>query len=184
MYIWISVPAIVLLLGALLLVPVRIWTTVSNAHGKWTFGVYAGFGFIRINVSEFIRKAGKKKKEEEPHDKPKKEFSLKGLEKAFEKGISALRYLKKKFTVKLFSISLRFGTGDAADTGILTGAAYTTVYGILGSIDRYFVLKKHEVRITPVFESAGIEMEFCGTFQLKLLYCLGLIQKIRKEDVK
>ncbi len=184
MYIWISVLAIVLLFCALLLVPVRIWATVSNRDGKWKFSVYAGLGFIRVNITKLIRKTQKKEKICPPPPAPKKEFSLKKIEQGFQQGIEVLRYLRKKFTVRLFSLQLRFGTGDAADTGILTGAAYTTAYGILGSIDRYFVLKKHEVRITPVFESAGIEMEFRGTFQLKLLYCLGLIQKIRKEDVK
>jgi len=117
---------------------------------------------------------------EEPEEKRKLNFSdvLSGISKRVE----ILRYLKKKFTVRLFSLRVRMALGDAADTGIATGAGYTSVYGILGLIDRYFILKKHEVMITPVFQGFGFETEFNGEFQLRVFYCLGLLNKIRKDD--
>ncbi len=161
--------------------PVRIRVFFSHRGGVTEKVVYAGLGALQINLTHILRH---KKKAEPKGDAPPKKMTFSDVENAFLKGIGVLRYLKKRFCVKLFSLKMRMGLGDAADTGIATGAAYGTLYSLLGMVDRYFILKKHEVSITPVFAGVGLEVEFRGTFQLRLCYLLGLIQKIRKEDVK
>ncbi len=184
MYIAVLILLFVLVLFVLLLLaPLRIRLFFSHFNGKTDFTVYAGLGFLQVNLSKLLkRKKNEKPKEQKETTPEKKKLSMKDVENGFLKGVEALRYLKKKFTVKLFSIRIRMGLGDAADTGIATGAGYATIYGILGKIDRYFILKKHEVSIIPVFQGMGLEMEFRGECILRLIYCLGLIQKIRKED--
>ncbi len=202
---------VAVLLGLLLLVPVRIRLSFSHTGGKSEGSVHAGLGILQFNLTKFLKKktAGSpvEKAKEKPPDKKaempqtekreskeepeedgetskKEKLSFRDIENALSKGVEVLRYLRKKFTVKLFCLRVRMGLGDAADTGIATGAGYAAIYSILGSIDRYFILKKHEVVITPVFRGVGLEMEFRGEFQLRLVYCLGLINKIRKGDAK
>ncbi len=177
------IAAIVLaLLLVLLFLPVWVQGSFSHVAGENTYSLYAGLGPIRINLTKLLKKERPEKAKEPAEEKKKLSFA--DIENSIQKGIDAVKYLRKKFTVSLFSLKVRFATGDAADTGIATGAAYGSVYSLLGAIDRYFILKKHEVVITPVFQGVGLEAEFCGKFQLRLIYCLGLINKVRKGDVK
>jgi len=184
MYIAIGILLSVLVLFALLLlVPLRIRVCFSHVNSETDFTVYVGLGFLQVNLSKLMKRKKKVKlKEQKEAPSAKKKLSLQDVENGFLKGVEVLRYLKKKFTVKLFSLRMRMGLGDAADTGLVTGAGYAAIYGILGKIDRYFILKKHEVSIIPVFQGMGLEMVFRGECSLRLIYCLGLIQKIRKED--
>ncbi len=177
--------AILALLVVLLFMPIKISGSFSYIGGEAAYSLFAGLGPIRINLKELLMKAKETPKTKEPEvEKEKKKLSFADVENGIEKGVETLRYLKKKFTVSLFSFKARFSLGDAADTGIATGAAYGSIYSILGAIDRYFILKKQEVIITPVFSGIGFETELRGEFQLRLIYCLGLIIKVRKGDVK
>lgn len=178
------IAALAFLFLLLLLVPVRIKLAFSHFSGQSDWSVHAGLGFLQINLTKLLRSAmnAPKKNAAEKKTGEKKKLSFREVENALAKGVEAVRYLKKKFTIRLFSLRVRMGLGDAADTGIVTGGAYAAVYGILGTADRYFILKKHEVVITPVFQGVGLEMDFRGEFQLRLIYCLGLINKIRKGD--
>lgn len=178
--------AIVVLLGflaALLFVPARVRVSLSYIGGELSYSVHAGLGVLQLNITPRLAKKKPKPQKPPAEEEEKKKFSFEDLEKMLSKGVDVLSYLRKKFTVKLFSLRVRMGLGDAADTGLATGAGYAAIYNILGTIDRLFVLKKHEVVITPVFQGMGFEAEFHGTFQLRILHCLGLIYKIRKEDV-
>ncbi len=179
MYIAIGV---LLLCFLLLLAPLRIQISFSYLENTPKYTLRAGLGFLQFNISGLLSRK-KKQPALEKQEKEKKDFSFRELETLLSKGVEILSYLRKKFTVHLFSLRVRMGLGDAADTGIATGAGYAAIYNILGTIDRYFVLKKHEVSITPVFQGMGFEAEFRGDFRLRLIYCLGLIYKIRKEDV-
>lgn len=177
---FVAIPIVVLLL-ILLFMPVGIKIHFSYLNGKFKPVIKAGLGFIQIDLSRFLRR--KQTKPETEKEKGKKDLTFSAMMNSFSKATDALRYLKKKFTVKLFSINVRMALGDAADTGIATGAGYAAIYSLLGTLDRYFILKKYDVNITPVFQGFGFEAEFQGEFQLRLLYCFGLFSKMRKEDV-
>ena len=187
MQIAIGIFVVLLFLFALLFVPARIRVRFSYVGNAADFSVSVGLGVVQFNITPLLSKKKsnppKETPEEKPKEKPKEKFSFAKLEEAISKGVDMLQYLRKKITVKLFSLKVRMGLGDAADTGLATGAGYAAIYNILGTIDRFFVLKKHAVVITPVFSGRGFEAEFQGTFQLRLLYCLGLLYKIRMEDV-
>ncbi|MBQ7036422.1 MAG: DUF2953 domain-containing protein [Clostridia bacterium] len=181
----IGVGGVLALFTILLFMPAKVSGSFSYIGGEVSYTLYAGIGPVRINLKKLLEKEKSKPVSEEiKGEKEKKKLSFADVEKGLKKGVEALRYLRKKFTVSLFSFKAKFSLGDAADTGIATGAAYGSIYSILGAIDRYFVLKKHEVIITPVFGGIGFETEFEGKFQLRLIYCLGLINKIRKGDIK
>ncbi len=174
-----------LFLLVVLFLPLQLRVNISRIADKTDFAVYAGLGPVQMQITPFLQKK-RQKKAEKPKEAEleKKTFSLANLEKGISRGIEVLGYLKKKLTVSVFSIKVRFSLGDAADTGIATGAAYAAIYGLLGKMDRYFILKRHEVLLTPVFEGLGCEGVFTCTLRLRLLYGIGLILKIRKEDVK
>ena len=173
-----AIPVLVLLI--LLFMPVRIKTNFSYLNGNFTCVIKVGIGIVQLDISRFLRK--KQRSQNKAKEEEKKKLTFSAMMNGFSKATDVLRYLKKKFTIKLFSIKVRMALGDAADTGIATGAGYTAIYSLLGTLDRYFILKKYDVNITPVFQGFGFEAEFQGEFQLRLLYCLDLLIKIRKED--
>ncbi|MDD6308777.1 MAG: DUF2953 domain-containing protein [Clostridia bacterium] len=176
---------LILLFVCLLLTPATIEMRVIHASGTHEVALYAGIGALRIRLGANKKKEKQRTVSAEEHEEKQKEKpSIDTVKTAIEKGISIVRYLQKKFTVKLFSIDLRMGLGDAADTGIAVGAAYTALYTLLGEMDRYFILKKQRVSVQPDFSGLAFDIDFKGIFQLRLLYCLGLLIKIRKEDVK
>ena len=167
--------------------PLRLVIHFSHISEETSFSLFGGLGFFKMNLTTLLSKKKKKKTPEDNKNeekKRKKDFSFRDLEKMIQKGISLLQYLKKKLTVKLFALNARFALGDAADTGIGTGVAYSSIFNLLGLIDHYFILKKQEVVITPVFQGIGFEADFKCEIQLRLIYVIGLILKIRKEDVK
>ncbi len=187
--------ALGIMLGIVLLVVLFLfssaWIHVSFSYlgGKPVYSLTVGIGWLRLNLTKFLQKKLQESPKAQTKDKKeteeeKKKLTFQDIEKALSKIIEVLQYLRKKFTVRLFSFKARMGVGDAADTGIATGAAYGSIYSLLGMADRFFVLKKHEVIITPVFQGVGLETEIHGEFGLRVIYCLGLLNKIRKEDVK
>lgn len=173
---------VIALLLFLYLCPIRLIIHFLCAGDNVTFNLYGGVGFIKFNLMPVL--SSKKKRKDQPAPSHKKGFSFCRLEESLSKGVEMLRYLKKKLTICSFSLKSRFSLGDAADTGIATGAAYGTIYNILGLCDQYFVLKKHEVVITPVFQGFGFEADLHCELRLRLLYVIGLVLKIKRGDVK
>lgn len=189
MYIAIGIILGIVLLAALILFsPVWIYVSFSYLGGVTSYNLIVGIGLIRLNLTKFLQKKMAKSPEKQEADvkrtEEKKNLTFQDIEDTLSKIIEVLKYLRKKFTIRLFSLKARMGLGDAADTGIATGAAYGSVYSLLGVADRFFVLKKHEVVITPVFQGVGLETEIRGKFSLRAVHCLGLLNKIRKVDVK
>ena len=189
MYIAIGIILGIVLLAALVLFS-SAWIHVSFSYrdGTPSYKLIAGIGLLRFNLTKILQKKLSEPSETQKINaektEEKKKLTFQDIENTLSKIIEVLKYLRKKFTIRLFSLKVRMGLGDAADTGIATGAAYGSIYSLLGAADRFFVLKKHEVVITPVFQGLGLEAEIRGEFGLRVIYCLGLLNKIRKEDVK
>ena len=178
---WIYIlAAVILVLSLLLCAPISVTIVYQKVGADIKKSMAFGIGIIRIPLP----RAMQKKEKDVPQETEREKMSFQNVKKTLTKAYDVLQFLKKKFTVNLFSMQIRMGLGDAADTGIAVGAAYTFLYSFLGMVDRQFVLKKQSVGIEPVFNAMGFDIDFKGTFSLKIWHMIRLIMKIRKGDAK
>lgn len=82
------------------------------------------------------------------------------------------RYVRKKISVQNLDFSLMFGLGDAAQTGIATGAVWGGIYNIFGFVDSLFTVRSHNFNVTPVFEAEGIAYRFNTKIECRVLNLL------------
>ena len=161
------------------------------------FRVQAGVGAVMITVFDSQKpkkkKAASSKKDSsegeisEKDKKAKSKLSLDKIKEIFSLFYDILKFLKKHLVFYEFTAKLDFGLESAAQTGILTGAAWGVFYNIVGLIDRTFVLKKHSVNVVPDFEEEKFDFIFrCGT-RIRVFWALVLafallknIKRIRK----
>ncbi len=176
------VAAVLLFLILLLCTHVRVAIEFRYIGTEKKESVTVGIFGIRIPITRAFRK--KTKNEEETCAPKQNKVTFHDVKKMFQRVYDAACYLKKKLTVNFFSVAIRMGMGDAADTGIAVGAAYAFLYQLLGMMDRQFILKKQAISIEPVYNGMGFDIEFKGTFSLRIWHLFGLIIKIRKEDAK
>ena len=135
------------------------------------------------------------KKQEKSQNLPKKKKSRVSYVKkiiTFSEDIKNLaEYISQRCIVfeNLF-LAIDFGTGDAAHTGMLTGALNGAVYTVLSAIHHNTTLKKWDVKITPDFEREKFDIQYLCIVRVRIIHiisigikALGLYRKIktRKE---
>ena len=75
--------------------------------------------------------------------------------------------------MKRFEWHTIIGLGDAAHTGMITGAIWAIKGGIIGLISHYIKLKEMpKITVTPHFQAAVIQTEFTCIFQFRIGYAI------------
>lgn len=112
---------------------------------------------------------------------------------------SARYFARHGVKIREMNFSAKFGTGDPAYTGVLCGAAYTTVYNAVGYLDRHTRLVKWSVDMSPDFDnacfSAGIYMQlstnaahfiimFCGIIKYVLEISKNILKIKKQTDLR
>ena len=84
------------------------------------------------------------------------------------------------------TLSIDFGTGDAAHTGILTGALNGVVYTALSVIHHNTTVKKWDLKINPDFEREKFDIQYLCIVKVSVMHiisigikALGLYKKIK-----
>ncbi len=112
------------------------------------------------SASEEVGEADEKAKDEEKSgalQKIKNGISLfKSVKRA---SVRALGYLRHKIDISETRVMLRFGTGDAAATGMICGAFWAALGNLYIIGGKFFNLGFPSVKLTPVFESKAFELE-------------------------
>lgn len=85
------------------------------------------------------------------------------------------RYVKRKIHITSLDLSVTFGLGDAAETGIVTGALWGGIYGVFGFLDSLFTVHSHNFKVNPVFEDECLEVEFYATAKMRVVNILALV---------
>ena len=133
----------------------------------------------------YYRRKNKQEKKstntESASKKPKKKLSLERIKEIFSLFFEIFKFLKKHLVFYEFTAKLNFGLEDAAETGILTGAAWGVLYNIVGFVDRTFVLKNHCVDVVPDFENEKLDFIFeCGA-GLRVFWVLSMLFALLKN---
>ncbi len=82
--------------------------------------------------------------------------------------ISALRYISGKIIVRGFNLKLALGTGDAAETGILYGAAWIAIGNIMALGASHINIKEPRIAVIPVFNRVQLNIHFSCIITMRL----------------
>ncbi|MBQ9757980.1 MAG: DUF2953 domain-containing protein [Clostridia bacterium] len=69
-------------------------------------------------------------------------------------------------------IRSKFGTGDAASTGMLYGAIWTLIGNVYAFLCRFFNIKFPEVELVPSFNEKAFEIEAEGIIKIRIVHII------------
>ncbi len=89
------------------------------------------------------------------------------------------RHIKKTLHIQNFRFEFSFGLGDAAATGIFSGAAYAVGNCFYAYLLYNYKVKRHTLKITPDFDKKGFWVLFEFKLKLSLFWLIRLLYKER-----
>lgn len=149
-----------------------------------------------IDLKQFIEsndKPSEKKAGHSDENKPdKKKLSLRerlhklcvNIQRGRYTYLLSKRYVRKKIRIKRIDFDMTFGLDDAAHTGIATGAAWGSVYNILGFLDRLCTVKDHKFNITPVFDGECLSVDFESEIRFSLSNVMAIALAVFSNYLK
>lgn len=182
----IIVSALILLFFRLLLIPTYCEFEFKKSGAEKKSEVKIKYLFFTFKPKEKPQK--EKTKKEKPKEKTKKKsigewFSLFKLIE--DDIIEILQYAKKHaVSVKYLKFIMDFGMADAMQTGIATGAAYGTVYNVLGFLNRNIPVEECDIKINPDFDRAHLETDIKCIFRIKNVHIIVIAVKALKMYFK
>ena len=192
-WIWIGCFIVILLLVLILLTKLKVHIKYSHAQDNDSFKIQlkAWFGLLRytfdvplIKVDEnspsiVVEEETKTGKEENMNSEKRSQFfaqdiinGLKDMEKLLKHVVSLhriIRHFLKKVSISHFEWQTVIGTGDAALTGVLTGAVWAVKGSIIGIISHYFKLKVNPtLSVQPHFQLPVSQTSFQCMLQFRI----------------
>lgn len=138
------------------------------------------YGFI--DLSSFLRKLSTSRKKSSSFSPEKTLDKIRKYEKVFRilcKVYSKNKwYIRNRIHVEKLNFHLKFGLGDAAATGILTGAINSMLYWLLAFINCVGTVEKHYFEVVPVFNSKGLASESRGRITLRMINMLTIAVRL------
>lgn len=159
-------------LAAILLLPVRVEISCVKNDEVNKLGVKAGLGPVMLTVLPSKKKEAPEIKGEEPG------VQLGSFKKVFGAVVDAVSFMKKRLVFSYLRLNMRLGTGDAAGTALLAGAAGAFFYNIASVCDNYFVLKDKDIEVTPDFEDKVFQVDFKCAAKLRVIYAVIILIKL------
>ncbi|MBE7027939.1 MAG: DUF2953 domain-containing protein [Ruminococcaceae bacterium] len=90
-----------------------------------------------------------------------------------------LEGITKKVSFEEVIFDVGFGTGNAASTGIMTGAVWSATDIFVCILDRIFGVRKFSVNVTPYFDKKHFSGQFKGILKLRLVNIMIILSKIK-----
>ena len=178
---------ILLTLTALVFLPMRFGIHYHKGADFEKLYIYASiFGILirfPINTNKDKRKSKKEKKVRET------KFSFETfrenvhyLGEVFEKSkkelSEMLAYIRENLSCKDFDFKINFGTGDAAKTGITTGAVWTTGTLLLKILDEFIGIKKKNMEVYPDFTQKKFEIYIKTILIMRPFHFIIVLRKL------
>ncbi len=171
--------------------PVTISLDIERAgkDDKITIGIRTIYGLLKLKSEipflELIFKQGRpavkykvelaNKKRNKLLTQFTKLFTLDDNSKLFEilrkekhRLLSAMKYIAGKTTIRKFHLRLSLGTGDAAETGVLYGAAWIVI-GCIVTMTRSLVdMGGIRIKVVPIFDQVLLRADFSCIIHIRL----------------
>lgn len=179
----------VILLLLLLLVPILLFCVfrydITVDDGKVTVRIFSFTVYDSERSKRKPRKAKEKPKEKPSEGKKPLLERLKIAKKVYiteEKEIKRLLSLVGKLAVvKRLDIAISFGCGNAAVTGITTGAVWGVLGNIIGFIDCYLhCLSVTNAAVDPDFNKTGFGYKIRLIFRARLYCFLKIVWQVMR----
>lgn len=172
----------------LLFAPFKIGIEYRNSKMKITIKCL----FVKIKIDDSTFKNGKKSKAPNTNggktENPGVIEKIKNLKKGYDnmKDVlgDVLALLKDKAEFSGIYIRVKYGTGDAAITGMVYGAIWTFVGNVYGFLCRYFRIRFPELELEPVFGEKVFEIEAEGIITTRLVHIITAAFRSRKNILK
>jgi len=94
--------------------------------------------------------------------------------------IEILAYVRKHLSCKEIDFRIAHGLGDAAKTGITTGAVWTSGTLLLKLIDTLIGIKKIHMDVFPDFQGKRFEISAKAIFVMRPIHFIFIYRRIRK----
>lgn len=180
---------VILLLLYLMPIAISIDVSKNNKDEKITVGLNTLYGLIKLKteIPFFIitienGKPALKYKIEFANKKRNrllagftKLFSMKEGESLYKtyknaktKVVPVFKYIIKKIEIKKFVLKLSMGTGDAAATAVLYGAAWIVVGNVMTLTRSYLKVNNPQIVIVPIFSQVELCIDFSCIISLKV----------------
>ena len=178
----------VLLVGALLfafLVKVRIVFEVTKVKGEafknsiriTFFGGKVGFNLKDLTYKNKSKTDVKKEKNDEKILNKIKNY------------IKTFKILKEVYSTNKFFVRdrlvledtkayVKFGFGDAAVTGIATGAVWSLLYQILAFLSSIGTVRDHDFDVVPVYNERGFCLNISGIISFRMINIIRVVLKL------
>ncbi|MBQ9737476.1 MAG: DUF2953 domain-containing protein [Clostridia bacterium] len=181
-YLWLILLLVLGLITALLLAPLKITVEYSNSKLNFTFRCM----FFKITISERNLKR-KKGKTDKGADAQKAVLtnsvqgnSVLGRIKIFKEGythfskviLEVLSHVQNHAEFSGIYLRVRYGTGDAAITGMIYGAIWSIVGSIYSLLCRFFKVDFPKIELEPVFGGKALEIEAEGIIRTRLVHII------------
>ena len=90
-----------------------------------------------------------------------------------------LSEITKKVSFQEVIFDVDFGTGNAASTGIMTGAVWSATDIFVCILDRIFGVEKFTVNVNPHFDKKCFNGKFKSILKLRLVNIMIILRKIK-----
>lgn len=181
-YFWIVLGILLAATVALLTAPLKIDVEYRNTKLKITIKCL----FIKVTLDENSFSKTRGKQSSKPKQKvSNKEYSaekispiekLKNLKKSYNEMKDILNdifeLLKDKAEFSGIYVRVKYGTGDAAITGMIYGAIWSFIGSVYGFLCRFFSIKFPKVELEPQFGGKAFEIEAEGIITTRLVHII------------
>ena len=192
-----ALAVVLLIIASILFLPV--YATVNYRYEGERHSFIVAIRVLKITIFKKdllaerkaqVKKTEKKKpqKTEKPEKKKKKPLKerLKALISTKENIFKIFDALKRLLVFKKLFLTVKFGTSNAANTGMLTGALNIVVYNLFALIYNNFKVHNINVNITPQFKGEDNFVEFYSIVRVQSVHIMSIVFNIIKilEKVK
>jgi len=94
--------------------------------------------------------------------------------------VDVLGYLAPRAEISDISVKSRFGTGDAAKTGMICGAFWALSGNVYAFLCRFFNIEFPDIQLEPLFEQKYFEVEARGIIKIRLVHIITALMRSSK----
>ncbi len=175
-YFWIFLGILLTVAVALLFAPLKI--DIEYRNNKLKITVKCLFVKVTLDREEFARKKTGQASKSNPQTNEKIGVieKLKNLKKGFDEIRFILHdvfeHMRGKIEFSGVYVRVKYGTGDAAITGMIYGAIWSFIGSVYGFLCRFFRIKFPKVELEPQFGGKAFEIEAEGIITTRLVHII------------
>lgn len=190
-YLLICFGVFLVLILILIFAPLRI--DVEYRNGKLNLKIKCAF--IKLRLKDILKKK-KQNVKKARHDGTKSETEAEavGLKKIKKLHTSfnevkkpldeALKFIRGRVKFENIYVRIRYGTGNAAATGLIYGAVWALTGSIYAFLCRYFCIEFPRIEQEPIFNGKAFEAEIEGIIVTKPVHIINAAVRILRVYLK